>query len=233
MVGVTLNMDLGELPDEPEALYACCTVANVACGGHVGDAASMSDAVGRCVRYRCRLSAHPSYPDRASFGRVSMTLPQDVLVRALVTQLEALQATATAQGTTVTAVKPHGALYHDAASTSATAQALLDAVDRVLPAVTLVGPPVGGLARLCAARGLGYAREGFADRAYRADGGLLARGQPGALLLDPAACAAQAVRLAQGGQVETVCVHGDTPNALAVVTAVRDALANAGLLVTR
>ena len=233
MVGVTLNMDLGELPDEPEALYACCTVANVACGGHAGDAASMSHAVAHCVRHRCILSAHPSYPDRAGFGRVSLTLPADVLVGALVVQLEALQATALAQGTTVTLVKPHGALYHDAASTSATAQALLDAVDRVHPGVALVGPPDGALARLCAARGRGYAREGFADRAYRADGSLVARGQPGALLLDPAACAAQAVRLARGGQVETVCVHGDTPNAVAAVTAVRDALAGSGLLVTR
>ncbi len=131
-------------------------------------------------------------------------------------------------------MKPHGALYHDAAGDAAIAAAVLDGAARGLgvPALELavIGPPRGALLEAALRRGARYAREGFADRAYRADGTLVPRREPGALVTDPGACARQALALASAGALETICVHGDSPGAVAIAGRVRDALAQAGLL---
>jgi UPF0271 protein len=121
--------------------------------------------------------------------------------------------------------KPHGALYHDAnASAEAADAVVVGLADALGPHVTLIGPPGGALAAAAAKRGIAYAREGFADRAARPDGTLVPRGEPGALVTDPAAAAAQAERLASSGSFETLCVHGDTPGAAAIARAVRRVL---------
>jgi len=224
-VRVFLNVDLGELPDEPEALYACAHVANIACGGHVGDERSMRRAVDRCRTHAVRVGAHPSYPDREGFGRKRVTMTPEALQASIAEQCGRLAAVAGGFGEAIAFVKPHGALYHAAGSDLAVAEALVDATSGSLGRdVTIIGPPRSTLATAAARARLAYAPEGFADRATRADGSLVARDEPGALLLDPATAAARARELASGGQVATVCVHGDTPGALAIARAVRAAL---------
>jgi UPF0271 protein len=208
-----LNLDLGELPDEPEELFALADLVNVACGGHAGDAASMRFAARR-ARGR-GLGAHPSYPDRAGFGRTRLALPLDALRRSLADQCGALAEAAAAEGAAVGHVKPHGALYH-ACEDPEVAAAVLDASREW----AVIGPPA--LLAAARARGREAWTEGFADRGVGPDGRLIPRGSPGALLHDPAAAAARARALR--GTVDTICVHGDSPGALAIARAVRAAL---------
>jgi len=230
---VDLNVDLGELPEEPDELYALATVVNVACGGHAGDRDSMERAVALALRFGARIAAHPSYPDREQFGRARMAIPLSVLYESIVDQTDALAHVVRESHASLWGAKPHGALYHAAAEDVRVAGAFLDAVVAAWPdGVTIVGPPEGHLEAESRARQLPYAREGFADRRYGADGKLLPRGEPGALIYDPAACAEQAVTLARRGNVETICVHGDTPNAVVIARTVRNALEGEGLLRT-
>lgn len=247
---VWLNVDLGELPGEPEALYACANVANIACGGHAGDESSMRRAVELCALHGAAVGAHPSYPDREGFGRRRTSIAPDDLRRSVAEQCARLAAIARASGASIAFVKPHGALYHTARNDQATAEAIVLGVQDglglrdgpgarlgpqdfggadvgVLSApgrVTIVGPASGELARATARSTLAFAREGFADRAAREDGTLVPRSEPGAFLLDPVAAADLAERLAAAGGVDTICVHGDTPGAVAIARAVRDRL---------
>jgi UPF0271 protein len=229
-MAVDLNVDLGELPDEPEALYALATVVNVACGGHAGDERSMRAAVRAAVAAGSRIAAHPSYADREGFGRRTRFSEPSVVRADVEAQCAALASIAAAEGARVELMKPHGALYHDAARDPALAQAVLDATRAALGDVVVVGPPAGALREAADRAGLSWASEGFADRGYDAEGELIARGQPGALLATPADAAAQAVALARRGTFATLCVHGDTPGAVAIATAVRRALEEAGCL---
>lgn len=218
-----MNLDAGEYPDEPEALWALFDVLNIACGGHAGDAASMARVVEWCVAHGAAISAHPSYPDRAHFGRRSMEIEVEALADSVREQCAALGAIARSHGRAVVYVKPHGALYHDANTRPALAEAVVSAARDALGArVIVVGPAGGALEMAATARQLGYAVEGFADRRMRADGGLVPRSDPDALLQDPAEAATQAVALAN--TVDTICVHADTPGALAIATAVHEAL---------
>lgn len=232
MPAVWLNMDLGEIESEPEELYALATQVNVACGGHAGDDASMRRAVALAARSGARLAAHPSYPDRAGFGRRRLDLSWDALAGAVAQQCAQLRAIAAEVGLEVVGVKPHGELYHAAARDAVLAKLLLAGATSALDAggLAVVGPPEGELARVAALLALRYEREGFADRGYRDDGSLVPRGEAGALIVDPAAAAAQAVRLAETGGVETICVHGDTEGAVDVARVVRRALEAARLL---
>jgi 5-oxoprolinase (ATP-hydrolysing) subunit A len=233
MAHVDLNIDLGELPGEAEELYSLATVVNVACGGHAGDLESMTRSVALAVRYGARIAAHPSYPDREQFGRARMPIPLSVLYESIVDQTDALVHVVRANLTRLWGAKPHGALYHAAADDVGLGGAFLDAVVAAWPdGVTIVGPPDGHLATESRARGLSYAREGFADRRYGPEGTLLPRSERDALIEDPEVCAEQAVALARTGKVETICVHGDTPNALAIARAVRSVLEREELLRT-
>jgi UPF0271 protein len=222
---VDLNVDLGELPDEPEELYALAHVANVACGGHAGDGASIATALARCKAHGTRVAAHPSYPDREGFGRRAMKIAPSELRDSVREQCARLASEARAAFVAVSAMKPHGALYHQAGADRSVAEAVIDgALEALGDKVTIVGPGGSALAAVALERGLPFAREGFADRGLRADGSLVPRGEPGALVTDPALAAAQALRLAASGSFDTVCVHGDTPGAVAIARAVREAL---------
>lgn len=232
-MAVFLNIDLGELADEPEELYALATIANVACGGHAGDEASMRHAATLCQRHRTKLSAHPSYPDREGFGRRSLAMEPALLYEALVDQCEAFAAVAKALGVRVHFAKLHGALYHDASANEALAAAALDGITSAFPnGPTIIGPPEGALLEAARARGLGYAREGFADRRYRMGDELVPRSRPNALLTDPREAVDQALRLARSERFETLCVSGDTQRALEIARAVRHALEREDLLRT-
>ncbi len=219
-----LNVDAGELEEEPEELYSLAHVVNVACGGHAGDDASMRRVIAFCNQFGTRVGAHPSYPDRAGFGRLPMTMTPEALTDAIAEQCHALASCARAENDApVGFLKLHGALYHAANGDAAIARAALrGAVEALGWEITVIGPGAGATRDVATELGLRYAREGFADRGTRADGTLVPRGEPGAMIDDPARAAEQARALA--GKVDTVCVHGDGKNALAVARAVRAAL---------
>lgn len=226
---MTLNIDLGERADEDETLYALAHVANVACGGHAGDDASMARAVSRCRAHGTELAAHPSFPDRDGFGRRDLALDPAVLADTVAEQCARLRIHADAAAVAITVVKAHGALYHAADRDPAAAAALLEGARRSLgDQVRLVGPGGGVFAAAAARAGFELLREGFADRGLlRGPDGrtrLVPRGQPGALITDPGAAAAQTRRLVLAGDIDTVCVHGDGEHAVAIARAVREAL---------
>jgi UPF0271 protein len=228
---VDLNADAGEGPGE-EPLYALITSANIACGGHAGNEATMREAVRLALRHGVAIGAHPSYPDREGFGRVSRSLAPPALARSVAAQVAALAQIAEAFGARVTHVKPHGALYGDAAARREVAIAVAEGVASVSSALVLVGLAGSSALRAWRERGFDVASEGFADRMYAADGTLLPRAEAGALITDPAAAAAQAVRLAEEGSCATICVHADTPGAAAIAAAVRRGLEQAGFALT-
>ncbi|TMQ23766.1 MAG: LamB/YcsF family protein [Deltaproteobacteria bacterium] len=218
-----MNLDAGEYDDEPEELWAMFDILNIACGGHAGDAASMERVVRWCVASGCTIGAHPSYPDRAGFGRKTMAIAPAALAASLTEQCAALAAIARRHDRTVAYVKPHGALYHDAAADPELARTVVNAAaDALGDRVIFIGPPYGVLRTAAAARGMRFAVEGLADRRMRPDGRLVPRTEPGALLTDPAAAAAQATALAD--HVDVICCHADTPGALAIAGAVHGAL---------
>lgn len=216
-----MNLDAGEHADEPEELWALFDVLNIACGGHAGDASSMDRVVRWCVASQRGIGAHPSYPDRVGFGRRSLVIEPAELTATLTEQCLSLSEIARQHGRAVAYVKPHGALYHDAATRPAIAEAVVAAA-RAIGDVTVIGPPAGALRDAATAQGLRYASEGFADRRMRADGSLVPRTEPGALLTEPTAAAEQARALAD--RVDTICLHADTPGALAIASAVHKAL---------
>ena len=176
-------------------------------------------------RDRPRIGAHPSYPDRENFGRLSMSISVDELTHAIAEQCAAIDKIARAHGQRVGWVKPHGALYHDANKNLGLAGAVVLGAKRVFGReVAVIGPPRGVL-RDCAGQFVdGYLREGFADRATRPDGTLVPRSEPNALITHPQLAAARARELVASNTVETICVHSDTPGSLAIARAVRAAL---------
>ena len=251
---IDLNVDLAELPGDAgrsvdARLLESVTSANVACGGHAGDAATMRWVCERAVARGVVVGAHPSYVDREGFGRRAVDVAGPVLRDQVTDQLAALVTAADAAGTRVAYVKPHGALYHRLATDPEHAAAVVDAVLAVLPGVPLVLAPAPPGARepvgaaLARAAGLPVVGEGFAARAYRPDGALAPRAEPGAVLDDPVAAGRQAVLLATGDgvvatdgtrvplDVATICVHGDAPRAVEVAAGVRSALTAAGVAV--
>ena len=215
-----LNIDLGELPDEPAELYCLAQVANVACGGHAGDEQSMRAALLHCRAQGTAVFAHPSYPDREGFGRRALALSQQEVAQSVVQQVHTLLRLSAEAGVTVEGLKLHGALYHSADADDALAMAILQA----LPGLAVCGPAGGAQQRAAASRGLAYRVEKFADRGVAADGKLLPRDAPGALITDPAAACLLAVGYVRSGAAQTVCVHGDNPRAVEVARAVRQGL---------
>jgi 5-oxoprolinase (ATP-hydrolysing) subunit A len=221
-VAVLLNIDAGELPDELPELYATAHIVNIACGGHAGDARSMDRVLLACAASGTLAGAHPSYPDREGFGRRAMDMTSDAIAETVSAQCAALAARAASIGVRVTHVKAHGALYHAANRDPAIARALVEGAREALGDIRLIGPEKGEIVR--AAAGLPFLRERFCDRGERPDGSLVPRGEPGALVTDPAEAAARARVFVREGSADTVCVHGDTPGAIAIARAVRQAL---------
>jgi UPF0271 protein len=243
---IDLNADLGEgfgvwrLGDD-EALLELVSSANVACGFHAGDPATMRRVCARAAARGVAVGAQVSYRDLAGFGRRFLDVEPAELTDDLLYQLAALDGIARVSGTRVSYVKPHGALYNAAVTHTGHAQAVVDAVvgyDRRLP---VLGLPGSELLRSAEAAGMRPVAEGFADRGYTPGGSLVPRREPGALVEDPALVAERAVRMATDGvvvavdgtrllmPVESICVHGDTPGAVAMAGAVRDALQAAGV----
>lgn len=227
---IDLNADMGEgfgpyAFGDDEALARFVSSANIACGYHAGDPHTMRRTVELCLAHDVAVGAHPGLPDRLGFGRREMAVTPTEAVDWLLYQIGALQAIAAAAGAAVRHVKPHGALYHMAARDADLAEAVVRAVQSADSRLRLYGPPNSELARQSAARGLAYVAEGFADRAYRQDGSLAPRSEPGAVLEQSEQAFAQALSLIRTGSVRcldgalaelsvgTICLHGDTPRA--------------------
>jgi UPF0271 protein len=240
-----LNADVGEgLPDADAALLQLITSANIACGLHAGDPHTMRTTVALAVRQGVAVGAHPSFDDREGFGRRAMQLSSAELADLLLYQLGALDAIARAEGVALHHVKPHGALYNQAERDEAIAVGIIGGVRAFDPQLRLVGRAGSAMAQAAAALDHPFTAEAFADRRYRADGSLVPRSEPGAVLTDPAEVAAQVRRLVTEGEVvsgdgtrvpvtfETLCLHGDTPGAAVLGARIRQELDELGVSVS-
>ena len=240
---IDLNADLGEGEATDAGLLGIVTSCNVACGGHAGDPATMAATLELARQNKVTVGAHPSYPDREGFGRRSAYAPASEMAGSVESQLRELAGVAERLGVRLRHVKPHGALYNDAAKSRELADAICEAVRRVDGTLRIVGLPGSQLEHAAARAGLGFLGEGFVDRAYAADGTLVPRSEPGSVFSEASAAAGQAVSIATrkavsaatGETVEldvaTLCIHGDSPGAVASARAVRDALEANGVVI--
>jgi UPF0271 protein len=230
---IDLNADVGERPG-PEgiaadaAIIAGCSSLSVACGFHAGDAATMRAVCAEAVLRRKRIGAHVSYLDREGFGRRDLDVAPETLRQQIVQQISALRIQAGLEHGRVGYVKSHGALYNRAAVDRVYADAVVSAIVAVDRHLNLLAPPDSEMLRSAEAHGIEGVTEGFADRAYRPDGTLVPRTEPGAVLSDPADVVAHAEQLAASGHFRSLCLHSDTPGAADLAVAVRNRLIAAG-----
>lgn len=245
-VVIDLNLDAGERPEaiadgSERALVALVSSVNIACGGHAGDAATMAATLELARSLGVACGGHPGYPDRAGFGRASLRLALQEVAAAVETQVATLGRIAARLGIRLGHIKPHGALYNDAARDPAVAAAVAAGAAPWRDGVRLVGLAGSACLEVYRAAGFAVLAEGFAERRYEPDGTLRPRRLPDAVIGDPDEAATQAVRIASrrevaaadgtvvGVRADTLCLHSDSPGALAVVRAVRRALEGAGV----
>lgn len=249
MYKIDLNSDIGEsfgaykLGDDAAVMEAV-TSANVACGFHAGDPLVMKKTLENCAKKGVAAGAHPGYPDLVGFGRRNMKCTPDEEYADCLYQIGTLQAFCRANGMTLQHVKPHGAMYNQAAKDPALAAAIARAVRDAGEGIILMGLANSEFEKAAKELGVPFAAEAFADRGYMPDGSLVPRSQPGAVIHDPAKAAERVVRMVTEGTVEAVdgtiinfrpdsiCMHGDTPEAVEMAKAVRAALEAAGVKVT-
>jgi UPF0271 protein len=233
---IDLNCDLGEGAGNDAALMPLVTSASIACGGHAGDKATMRATVELAQKHGVAVGAHPSFPDRKNFGRNELAMSAEEIWATVMIQIVALRAFAPLRH-----VKPHGALYNLAARDAIVAGVVADAVLAVDKELILFALAGSELVKAGRARGLLVAEEVFADRTYQADGSLTPRSQPGALIQDEGVVVAQVLRMIREGKVrsadgvdvsikaDTVCLHGDGPNAVAFAQRLNVELRKAGI----
>jgi 5-oxoprolinase (ATP-hydrolysing) subunit A len=243
-----LNCDLGELPEaiadgSQESLMEWITSANIACGGHAGDAQMMETTIRQAAKHNLAIGAHPGYPDRENFGRFELKLSPSEVADFVFEQVSALAAIATRLGAIIRHVKPHGALYNQAVHNAELATAIANGVARWSREVVLVGLAGSPMLDVFRRAGFAAAAEAFADRRYEPGGTLRPRKFRDALLHEPADAARQAVGITTRGRVitqngseisvtaQTLCIHGDTPNSDRIAAAVAQALRAAGVSV--
>jgi len=236
-----LNADVGEECGDDAALIPLLTSANVSCGVHAGGPETMRRTVDLCLKHGVRIGAHVSYPDREHFGRRELELPPAEISASITAQLKALSAIARAAGTELRYLKAHGALYNRMARDAAVADAVIAALDAFGPKLPLLTLPGCVAMQRAEAAGIVAVGEAFADRGYQDDGQLQPRGTPGALLADVGEVSSRALAWVRGGLMQSVsgkafalearslCVHGDTPGAVAMAEALRTVLVDAGV----
>jgi UPF0271 protein len=245
---IDLNADIGEYTGTSgaaldDSILDVVSSASIACGGHAGDLQVMQRTVDSAASRGVAIGAHPSYPDRENFGRREMQISEEELEAELVSQIEALTRCCANAGVALRYVKPHGALYSVAARNDEVARVIAKAVQRVNPSLALLGLADSTMIYEAERAGLTVACEAFADRAYLANGTLLSRDRAGSVLHDAEAVANRALVIARDQYVETIdgvrlevkadslCIHGDNPEALALVKATRAALEAAGFVI--
>lgn len=244
MKHVDLNCDLGEGSVNDAALMPWISSANIACGGHAGDEATMRAAVALALRHGVAVGAHPGLADRTNFGRSEQVVTPGAAAQLVRGQVSTLARVAAAQGARLHHVKLHGALYHQAARDAALAAAVLDALQRMDPVAMIYAPADCVLARLAQQRGgVRLVAEGFADRGYQRDGTLAPRPVPGAVIDDPQRAVEQVLGMVRDGRViavdgaevavraETICLHSDGPDPVGLARALSMALQRAGIRV--
>lgn len=236
-----LNADLGEGMSSEDALLGIVTSANIACGGHAGTTATMTAATERAHANGVALGAHPSYPDREGFGRRKINISAGSLTESLREQIGALQQVVERSAAQLRYIKPHGALYHAVMHDSDHAGALVTVASEFkLPLLLAPQASASTVGALASDRGVAIHGEGFVDRGYSDDGYLLDRAQPGGVLANADRALAQALSLARGSAptvsgssirlaVSSLCVHGDTPDAVMIAERVRAGLVSAGV----
>lgn len=245
---IDINSDIGESPEAiadgtEEEIMRQLTSANIACGGHAGDERTMEITVALAKKLGVSVGAHPGYPDRENFGRTAMEMPPEALESSVRQQIAALQQVAKRHGVAVVHVKPHGALYHAANNSKASAEAIGRAVLACDRNLIMVCQPGSNALGWYSAMGLQTVAEAFADRAYEADGTLRNRKLPGALMQPPERAAEQGVGIATRGEIitidgkrlavtaQTLCIHSDTPGATVIARTLRERLEAAGVKV--
>lgn len=243
---IDLNCDMGELPDAiadgtQEALMPALTSINIACGGHAGDEQTMQATIMQALHWNLAIGAHPGYPDRLNFGRLELNLPDETVSDFVFEQVCALAKVTEESGAHLSHVKPHGALYNQAARNPKLAEAIANGVARWRRDVVLVGLAASPMLDAFRQAGFAVAAEAFADRRYEPDGSLRSRKLEGALIRDPAEAAQQALSIVERGTViasdetevavraQTLCIHGDTPGATKIAAAVAQKLRRAGV----
>jgi 5-oxoprolinase (ATP-hydrolysing) subunit A len=241
MSWLDLNADLGEGVGDDEAMLAIVSSASVACGGHAGDAVSMRAALRAAKARGVVVGAHPSFPDRENFGRQRMVLPPEDLDTSIRTQVKQLVELGDEEGWPVRYVKLHGALANMAAEEPAVAALCFAAIEGLASNMAILAIDNSAQADIAETLGFRTIREAYADRAYLPNGLLVPRASPGAVLHDAEEIAARAVRLAIAGEIVTddgtvlktearsLCIHGDTPGAVAIALRVRSSLGAAGV----
>src|SRR5437660_5186503 len=241
---VDLNADLGEGSGHDAELFKLISSANIATGFHAGDSDTMHAAISAAKKHEVAVGAHPSFFDRENFGRKELTIANQEVFEAVAYQLGIFQAIASALDVRPNHVKPHGALYNMAVRDEKLADAMARAIASVDPKLILFAPDKSELARAGEAHGLQIAREIFADRNYLNDGWLVPRTRPDALLHDPKEAAERVLRMLREGKVrsvegrdvvvrgESICVHGDTPNAVQFARELRSRLEREGVRIS-
>lgn len=246
---IDLNCDMGESfgpwkMGRDSELMSYVSSANIACGFHAGDATVMRKTIESAMENGVSIGAHPSYPDLQGFGRRETNLSPQEITDIVLYQISAIKGMCESLGAKLNHVKPHGALYNQAARSESTSKAIAEAVASIDRDLIIFGLSGGELAKAARSIGLQSADEAFADRRYESDGSLTPRKEMDALLTDPSEAAEQVLRIVleksvtarQGSKIEiaadTVCIHGDGENALAIAIAVREQLEKAGVTVT-
>lgn len=244
---IDMNCDLGEgygafrVGNDAEVMPHI-TSANIACGFHAGDPVTMARTVSLAKKNNVAIGAHPSYPDIMGFGRREMQLSPEEVMSCTIYQIGALQGFAKAAGVSLQHVKPHGALYNTASEDEETSKGVVEAVRALDDELIVLAPPKSVLAKVAVEAGLRVALEFFADRAYNADGSLVSRRQPNAIVKEPREVVERVVNVIKEkkvlatngkvvtlGEVHTICVHGDTPAAVTLVETLKKALIKAGI----
>jgi UPF0271 protein len=238
---IDINCDVAEGIGNEGHLIPLVSSANIACGLHAGNETLMRETVVLCLKHSVAIGAHPSFPDRANFGRTAMSLPPDDVTNLVAEQIIRLKKIATALGGVVHHVKPHGALYNMAARDTVLAHAIAVAVQQVDPALVVYGLSQSIMIEEAARLNLATAHEVFADRTYQPDGSLTPRTQPNALIDDEQQAVAQALRLAKENKVrttagrdislraDTICLHGDGPRAVEFARLIRHEMIKAAI----
>ncbi|MGF9566459.1 5-oxoprolinase subunit PxpA [Neorhizobium sp. JUb45] len=248
MMNIDINSDLGEsfgawAMGDDSAMLDIVSSANVACGFHAGDPAGILRTLRAAAERGVAIGAHVGYRDLAGFGRRNMDPTSDELIGDVIYQIGALQGLAKAAGTRVTYVKPHGALYNTIAIDTRQAKDVIDAILAIDPSLVLMALAGSQLVEQARAAGLTVVAEAFADRAYTAEGNLVSRREKGSVLHDPDLIAARMVRMVKEGVIEaidgtltkvdaqSICVHGDSPGAVAMARRLRDVFEQSGLAI--
>lgn len=243
---IDLNADLGEQPEEQArdiALMRVISSCNIACGGHAGDEASMAVMLRAAKAAGVAAGAHPSYPDRAGFGRVSLAMPLPDLISSLREQIRALESVASREGVALTHVKPHGMLYNDLADRPDLALAVAQALHAAFPHLAQVGLAHSASEEAARKVGARFIAEGFVDRGYTPARRLVPRSQPGALIASDAERASQAIAIATGQPItasdrslihvmaHSLCIHSDSPGAEQTALRIADEMAVLGVTI--